>query len=439
VIHALPPAPPAAFAALAHRLAFREFDLPNGLHVILHEDHAAPLVSVSVWYHIGSRDEEIGRTGFAHLFEHMMFQGSANVPKMAHFQYVQEIGGTLNATTSFDRTNYYETVPRAHVARALWLESDRMRSLAVTAENFENQRNVVKEERRQRYENVPYGTMFETVLSKVYAASGYRWPTIGSMADLDRATVDDARAFHERYYVPNNATLAIAGDVEPAAVERLVNEYFGDIPRGVAVSHAPVAEAPIPEQVRVVTREQVPHPLVLLAFRAVPDTSEDAMPTRFLLHMLAGGNSSRLYRKLVYDMRCATSVEAHPLLLEGTGMVLITAAVAPGFTTGQVEDALWRLLREARDDSPEPHEVEKARNQMATDAVMAQATLFHRTQTLSEAWVYTGDTDRANRVWDEIEGVLAGDVLRVARATLTPDHCVVMHIESDTPPASPEH
>ena len=402
-------------AAGVKPIAYSEYDCDNGLHVIIHEDHTTPIVTVSVWYHVGSRDEETHRTGFAHLFEHLMFQGSEHVKKQEHFKYIQDVGGTLNASTSADRTNYFETVPSQYLALALWLESDRMRSLAITQENFENQRAVVKEERRQRYDNVPYGTLFERLLDTVFTSSGYHWSTIGSMEHLDNAQLDDVRAFHSKYYVPNNDTLVLSGDVDPASAKQLVAQYFGDIPRGAAVTHAPVNEPPIAQQVRVTTTEEVPQTLVAIAFHAPSETHPDAHAVQFLAEILGGGQSSPLYHRLVYTEQIATSIGMHPIQFESVGLVLIEAMVAAGADPAQVEKSIWEELAKVRASAPDAHALEKARNGMLKHVTDQRTSVFSRSQLLSQAHVYFGSAAHANEEWQAVEAVTAEDVRRVAQ------------------------
>jgi zinc protease len=214
------------------KINFIEYDLPNGLHVILHEDHSTPIVAVDIWYHVGSKNEDPERTGFAHLFEHMMFQGSANVKKAEHMAYIQKAGGTFNGSTNWDRTNYFQVVPSNQLELVLWLESDRMMSLNVNQENLDNQREVVKEERRWRVDNRPYGTQWEETFKRLFKVHPYRWPVIGYMEHLNAAKLEEVKKFFDTYYVPNNAVLVIAGDIDFEKTKNLVQKYFGDIPRG---------------------------------------------------------------------------------------------------------------------------------------------------------------------------------------------------------------
>ncbi len=259
----------------ASSIPFVEYDLDNGLHVILSQSEAVPLVVTNLWYHVGSKDEHPSRTGFAHLFEHMMFQGSRNIGKAEHFKYIQRSGGLLNATTSVDRTNYFETLPSSELELALWLESDRMLALEVTQETFENQRAVVKEERRQRYENRPYGTVWETIVPHLFPTGGYHWTTIGSMEHLDAATIDDVRAFHAEFYKPNNCSLTLVGNFDERLARPLIEKYFGSIPRGAEVNRPPQNLSPIKDNVRLEIHDAIKLQAVYIATQAPPLYARD--------------------------------------------------------------------------------------------------------------------------------------------------------------------
>ena len=288
--------------------AFDDYTLDNGLRVLLAENHAAAVVTVNVWYDVGSRNEEPGRSGFAHLFEHMMLQGSANIGKAEHAQLVERAGGTMNATTSPDRTNYYETLPSNRLNLGLWLEADRMRSLAVTQENFDNQRDVVKEERRLRYENQPYALSFLEASALVYdsvGCFGYGHTNIGSMKDLDEAKVEDVQAFFDKYYVPNKATLIVAGDFDPSEAKSLIRQYFGDIPRGPSHAQFECAyEFGSGARARTWVDEHANLPAAIIAYRIPPHSTDDTRALRLLNTILGGGESSRLNKAMVRKEKC---------------------------------------------------------------------------------------------------------------------------------------
>ncbi len=300
-------------AAQTLRVPYETFTLPNGLQVILHEDHAVPIVAVNIWYHVGSGDERVGRTGFAHLFEHIMFMGSQHVPTGEFDKLLEAAGGDNNGSTTEDRTNYYEDAPANALPLLLWLDSDRMGFLLpeITADKVDLQRGVVQNERRQSYENRPYGLAEENILQRLYPASHpYHWPVIGSMADLQAATLEDVRNFFRTYYTPNNASLAIAGDVTPREARRLVERYFGDIPRGPAVTRPTPPAVLVPADVVAALEDRVQLPRVYNAWHTVKAFAPDDAGLDVLANVLAGGRSSRLYRRLVYELQIASDVVA---------------------------------------------------------------------------------------------------------------------------------
>jgi len=352
--------------------------LPNGLKIILSEDHSTPVVSVNLWYRVGSRNEQPGRSGFAHLFEHMMFQGSAHVGKGQHFQLIERAGGVLNGTTSEDRTAYYEEVPSNRLNLALWLEADRMRSLAITEENFENQRQAVKEERRLRVDNQPYQPAFTEGIPLLYdstACFGYAHSVIGSMADLDSAKVTEVRAFFERYYAPNNATLVVVGDFDPAEARRLIAQYFGDIPRG-----------PAAEPVRCEYRFDVgpkrrvwedPHanlPAVVIAYRLPPHREADTPALTLLATILGGGESSRLHRALVRQSRSALAAGAQGVTRMGPGMFFAFAVANQGVAADTLERQLQAEVERIRREGVTDEELTKARNTTRASNILGLQT-----------------------------------------------------------------
>src|SRR5437660_5590448 len=304
--------PSARLSSQALHVPYQTFTLSNGLQVLLHEDHSVPLVSVNMWYHVGSSDEKPGRTGFAHLFEHIMFMGSQHVPTGEFDRLLEAAGGDNNGSTTEDRTNYYEDAPSNALPLPLWLDSDRLGFLLpeITAEKVDLQRGVVQTERRQSYENRPYGLAEENILQRLYPPNHpYHWPVIGSMADLQAATLEDVRQFFRTYYTPNNATLAIAGDITARDARQLAERYFGDIPRGPAVTRTPPPRVSV-AGVGAVLEDRVQVPRVYDAWHTVKAFSADDATLDVLANVLAGGRSSRLYRRLVYERQVATDVVA---------------------------------------------------------------------------------------------------------------------------------
>jgi zinc protease len=407
-------------------ISFEHYTHPNGLDVILHEDRKAPLVHVMVWYHVGSKDESFDMTGFAHLFEHMMFQGSENVGKTEHFSYVQGVGGSLNATTGQDRTNYFQTVPREYIGLALWLEADRMRSLKVTHENFHNQLSVVKEERKQRYDNAPYGLWYLVILDMLFGGSAYGWGPIGEMAHLDAAPLDAVQAFHRAYYVPNNATIVVAGDFEPDEARRLIDQFFGAIPAGPDVKRPYVAVEPLIEQSRRVLDAPVPLPAVYLGFQSASVGHADARALGVLALVLNRGRSSRLQRSLVYGTQTAQSAAAFNIDMEHSGLFVVLATASDDSTPEQVERELWAELESIRTGGIEQRELEAALNHIRTSFVTSVCRLQGVADALAYYHVLCGDASRINNLLDDYASITCTDVQRAAERYLRPEAAAVL-------------
>ncbi|HVZ37800.1 MAG TPA: pitrilysin family protein [Candidatus Kapabacteria bacterium] len=408
-------------------IEFERFTHANGLEIILHQDRRAPIVHVMVWYHVGSKDETPDRTGLAHLFEHMMFQGSQNVGKTRHFTYVQGVGGSLNATTGQDRTNYFQTVPREYLGMALWLEADRMRSLKVTMENFENQRSVVKEERRQRYDNAPYGLWYMTLLEMLFGGTPYGWSPIGDMAHLDAAPLDAIQEFHRLYYVPNNATLVVCGDFEREEALNLIDQQFGEMPKGPPVQRPSCAvEAPGVQCRRAITAN-VPLPAVYLGFHSVPIAAGDAHALNVLALVLNRGRSSRLQRAMVYGTQTAQSVAAFNVDMESAGLFIVLATGTEDSTAERLEEELWGVIEEVRAGGVREREVEAALNHVRTSFVTSLCRLHGIADALAYYQVLCGDAGRINTLLEEFNAVTAADVERVARTYLLRDRAAVLY------------
>ncbi|SRR5579883_399281 len=411
-----------------YAIRFTEYDLDNGMHVILAPSHHVPLIVTNLWYHVGSKDDPPARTGFAHLFEHMMFQGSKHVGKTEHFKYIQQVGGSLNATTSVDRTNYFQTLPAGELELALWLESDRMLALDVTEENFENQRAVVKEERRQRYENKPYGLVWENIVHHLFPTSGYHWTTIGSMEHLDQATIDDVREFHAEYYKPNNCSLALTGSFDEAEVRTQIERYFGNIPIREAVKRQWEPIKPVNGQIRLSLEDSAKLPAVNIAFQ-VPSafqTSEYAFD--LLGYALGGGRSSRLYRELVYKRKIARDIEAYNYALEKGGAFVLEARVQSSSSVEEVEEALWNEIKKVQQELLSSEELEKVKNRAEMRHIASLCELGPRADRLQRAWTFTRDTSRVNTELDRYRSITSEDIRTLANQYLQRDHSVVAHI-----------
>ncbi|HVR08517.1 MAG TPA: pitrilysin family protein, partial [Thermoanaerobaculia bacterium] len=323
------PAPPAAAAAVSvtpPALHVLDHQLANGLRVLLFEDHSVPVVSVQLWYHVGGKNEPRGRSGFAHLFEHLMFKGSAHVGPEEHSHFIESIGGKDNATTDWDRTLYFETIPSNYLERILWMEADRMQTLDVSEANFRAEREVVKEERRLRVDDPPFGRLLEIVFARTFTTHPYHILPIGSMADLDAATIADVRDFYRTWYVPNNATLVIAGDLDPARTRRWIETYFGPIPKGKELVRAVTPEPPQTAERREVAQDaKAPLPAVILTFHVPAARDPDLYPLEVASHILSAGESSRLYRKLVYERQIAVAAGGQAFSLEDPGVFFFYA------------------------------------------------------------------------------------------------------------------
>jgi zinc protease len=392
------------------KIPFTEYDLLNGLHVILSPSKAQPIVAVNLWYHVGSKDEDPSRTGFAHLFEHLMFLGSENVGNTEHFKYIQNAGGTLNASTSCDRTNYYESLPSDRLELALWLESDRMLSLNISEEKFKTERNVVKEERRQRYENKPYGRIYETILNNLFPTSGYHWATIGSMEHLDMATIEEVRGFHKKWYVPNNASLTICGDFDTESATVLIEKYFDGIPKSESPSRPQQIIAPLSENIRVSQEDTISLPAVTIAFQTVSAYTHDNYAMELLPNILTRGKSSRLYQKLVYKQQLAKSVSCYPLTLEKSGAFVITCVAQSGVPPEKLEEAIWHELDTLQKRGVTEEELQKAKNHSIMEMSASLQYLTRRADMLQMAYAYTKETETANKELDSLLAIKREDI-----------------------------
>jgi zinc protease len=405
------------------------YSLANGLRVVLNEDHTAPLVAVNLWYHVGSKNERAGLTGFAHLFEHMLFSGSANVGNNEHFRYVQSVGGVLNGTTFFDRTNYYETVPSNCLELALWLESDRMGFLlpALTQEKLDVQINVVQEERRMRVDNVPYGDFFEQLLRRAYPPEfPYHWEVIGSMEDIAAAKLDDVREFFTTWYRPNNCVLTLSGDFDPAEARGLVERYFGDIPAGVLPDRPAMARPPMNGEARATFTSDVQLPRVYRFYHAAPYGHDDWIGAELTTSLLAHGKASRLEKSLVYEKQIAQDVAAFTLPTEASGMVLMWATAAAGTDIARVEEELDRELDRFAADGPTGEELARVINQAETELAHQLESFEQRADLLAMFESFFGDANALMRFAERYRAITKDDVVRAARGCLQKDERVTV-------------
>ena len=414
------------------KISFTKHTLPNGLDVLIHEDHALPIVAVNVWYHVGSKNEIPGRTGFAHLFEHLMFEGSQHYDR-GFFQPLQEAGASLNGSTNADRTNYWEVVPRNALELAIWMESDRMGYLlpALTDAKFENQREVVLNERRQNYENRPYGFAGMALVGALYAPDHpYHWLTIGAAEDIRAARLDDVRAFFQTYYRPRNASLALAGDVDTEQVLAMAADYFGALDSGDEPPQVEfVAPTRISSETRLLLEDRVELPRLYIAWHSPRLFAADDAELDLVAEVLASGKTSRLYRTLVYEERIATEIAASQNSREIGGFFQIVATAAPGRTLEEVERVIARVLAGFVGEGPTAPEMERCLAQ-------AEANFIYRLQTvggfggksdqLNAYNVYVGDPAFFDKDLERYRRVTPEGMQRAARDWLRPDGRVVL-------------
>jgi zinc protease len=406
---------------------FTDSRLKNGLRVIISEDRTVPVFSVAVVYNVGSRDERPGRTGFAHLFEHMMFKGSENVGPGEHFYTIFSNGGTMNGTTNKERTLYFETMPANQLDAALFLEADRMRSLTIVKENLDNQRNAVQEERRLRVDNQPYGRADEAIEELAFDNHGYQHPVIGSMSDLNAASVEDVASFFSTYYAPNNAIIAIVGDVNPASALERARQYFESIP-----SQAPPPPVDVTQPLQ--DRERRLHiddslarlPRIDIGYRVPSSLSPDDDAIDVLGQILASGRSARLYEHVVREKQLAVSVRAFAPSSRGPRLFGIQATPGPGVPLDQLEQAIYSEVDGVKVGPIADAEIEKARNAARRQFIRNLDTSLARARNLAEYALFFGDPGRINTRWDRLARLSAADVQRVAKLYLTPDNRTVV-------------
>ena len=403
-------------------LTHERYTLDNGLTVILHEDRSTPMVAVNVWYRVGSGDEQPGRTGFAHLFEHVMFMGSQHVPVGAFDQWLEAAGANNNGSTTRDRTNYFEWMPSNALPLALWLEADRMGWLLPTMdqEKLDLQRDVVKNERRQSYDNVPYGRAFETILAAVFPAGHpYSWPTIGSMDDLSAASLDDVKQFFRTYYAPNNATLAIAGDFNRDSVKTWVQRFFGEIPRGPDMPSRPVLkEVVIPKDTFLVLEDKVQLPRLYYAWPSVKAFHADDASLDLLSYVLAGDKNSRLYKRLVYEMQVAQDVSAFQISGRLDGLFGVVVTPKPGQTPARMAQLVNEEIRKLSAQGITVRELARAQNTYRAQFLDQLASVNGKADQLNFYDYFAGTPDYVRQDAARYEAVSAGDVQRVAREYL---------------------
>jgi zinc protease len=421
---------PATHAAVRPpKLDYTTTTLANGMKVVFLEDHSTPIVHLQMWYHVGSKNERAGRTGFAHFFEHMMFKGSKNVDPEGHPSHISSVGGQSNASTNEDATVFWETVPSQYLPLILWLESDRLASLRIDEKAFKNEREVVKEERRMRIENQPYGRLQEIIADQSFQVHPYKHPVIGSMKDLDAASVEDVRAFFATYYVPNNCTAVLVGDFDAKQALALVTQYLGRITKSEKpVPRAIPREPPQTKEKRVVVQEDWPLPAVVVAHHITYDGDPDSYPLHIASKVLSDGQSSRIYRSLVYEKRLALAAFGGANIIEDPNLFFAVAIVQPGHTTDEAIDALIGELDRLRHEPISAAELQQAKNQFARDYILGRETDQNKADVLGHAAVIHNDLKTADAEFDIFQGLTTEDVQRVATKYFTPENRTVLTI-----------
>jgi hypothetical protein len=414
-------------ASAAEKIKFTEYDLPNGLHVILHEDHATPIVAVSVMYHVGSKNEKVGRTGFAHFFEHLLFEGSENIKRGEYMKLVQAAGGQLNANTSQDRTFYFESLPSNQLELGLWMESERMLHAKIDTVGVETQRKVVKEEKKQSYDNRPYGQLLKVVYENSFTEHPYHWTPIGYDKDLSEATIDEFINFYKTYYVPNNATLVIGGDIDPIKTKALIAKYFGSIPKGTKELYRPsIVEPAQTAEKRTTFYDNIQLPALIISYKAPKPFTKDAYAMQLLAQLLSQGNSSRLRNALVDKQQKAVEVGVFRMPSEDPGVVMMFAIANMGVKNADLETAMNDEIEKVRTTLMSDEEYKKLMNQIESDFINQNRRILGVIENLATNYTYLKNTNLVNTELALYQQVTKEDILRVAKQYLTKENRLVV-------------
>lgn len=414
--------------AQLNKIDYQEFTLDNGLDVILHQDKSTPIVAVSVMYHVGSKNENPERTGFAHFFEHLLFEGSENITRGQYDKYVEQAGGTLNANTSMDRTYYYEILPSNQLELGLWLESERMLHAKVENVGIETQRQVVKEERRQRIDNQPYGSLLEEIMKRAYKVHPYKWPVIGSMAHLDAAVESDYVNFYKDFYVPNNAILSIAGDIDYEQAKAMIIKYFGSIPKSKKPVYRPsIVEPPLGGEIRDTIYDNIQLPAVIMAYRIPAAGTPDYYAVSMLGTLLSQGESSRLHKAIVDEQQKAVFVGNFPLDTEDPGVSIAFGICSLGSDVLDVEKSITAEIDKIKTDIISDAEFQKLKNQVENDFVSSNSRVVGIAESLANYKMYYGDANLINTDLDRYLAVTKQDIMNAAKKYYTKDNRVVLH------------
>lgn len=415
-------------ASDTRKIEFVEYTLDNGLHVIIHQDNSTPIVAVGLMYHVGSKNEDPERTGFAHFFEHLMFEGTENIERGEYFKLIQSNGGTLNANTSFDRTYYYQVLPSNQLKLGLWMESERLLHAKIDSLGVETQRKVVKEERKQRLDNQPYGSILEQTFSHAYKVHPYQWTPIGSAQYIDQATLDEFIDFYKTFYVPQNSTLTVAGDLDIDQTKEWIDDYFALIPKGSKEIYRPnIQEPKMTAEVRDTVYDNIQLPAVIQAYHIPAQGTDDYYALNMLTTILSSGQSSRMYKAIVDKEQKAIQVGSFPLALEDPGLFLAFGIANAGVDPKDLEGSMQEQINKVKDELITETEFQKIRNQMEDDFVSSNSTVNGIAESLANYHVYFGDANLINTELERYMKVTREDIQRVAKKYLDENNRVVLY------------
>ena len=412
----------------AQQIKFEEYDLPNGLHVILHQDNSAPVITTGVMYHVGSKDEVKGRTGFAHFFEHLLFEGTPNIKRGEWMKIVASNGGQNNANTTSDRTYYYETFHSNNEQLGLWMEAERMRHAVINQIGVDTQREVVKEEKRMRMDNQPYGNLLTAILNNLYTNHPYHWPTIGSMEDLNAAKLDEFLDFYKKYYVPNNATLVVAGDLKPEQTKKWIAEYYGSIPKGEVFPKNFTKDAPITQEKEVtVTDANIQLPAYVFAYRTPSNKEKDAYALQMLSTYLSNGKSSVLYKKLVDQDKKALAVQAFNLGMEDGGVFAFFTIPMGATTKATLQSDIDSEIKKLQTELISQEDYQKLQNQFENQFVNSNSSIQGIASSLATYNVLMGNTNLINKEIDIYRSITREDLKKAAEKYLNSNQRVIIN------------
>lgn len=416
-----------SFSVFAQQVAFEEYDLSNGMHVILHQDNSAPVVTTSVMYHVGAKDENPERTGFAHFFEHLLFEGTQNIERGEWFKIVSSNGGTNNANTTQDRTYYYEVFPSNNLELGLWMESERLLHPVINQIGVDTQNEVVKEEKRLRYDNSPYGQWTPQVFKNLFKNHPYRWTTIGSLDHLDAAKLEEFQAFNKKYYVPNNAVLVVAGDIDKTNAKKLIEDYFGSIPRGKEIERTTIQEDPISKEIEVAYEDpNIQIPAVFTVYRTPAMTTRDARVLDMISTVLSDGKSSRLYKKLVDEKKKALQIAAFNYSLEEYGAYIVLALPLGENTLDDLVVEMDEEIVKLQTELISEKELQKLRNKFENQFVNSNSSIEGVASSLATYYMLYDDINLINTEIDIYNSITREEIREIAKKYLNPNQRLVL-------------